>query len=172
MCLQVKLDFSDLGRSMNGRPEDPVSLRPFEFAFTKEKIRASCAKLGLAPVSIKVALEHRRVRDDSADGDRANAEAAIRDRHANNLLQLASQGIDTDILTVLPPVAKVTRVMVASPSQAEKNLRAAGTSAGAIFLSVGAKAFNAPLITHLALEKQQEKQREETEKNNRATNDF
>ena len=79
--MQVKLDFSDLGRSMNRRQQDPINLRPFEFAFTKEKIRASCAKLGLSPISIQVALQHRRVRDDSDDGDKAGAEAAIRDRH-------------------------------------------------------------------------------------------
>ena len=67
--------------------------------------------------------------------------------------------MDTDVLTVLPHVAKKTRVMVASPSQEEKNLRAAGTSAGAIFFSVGAKAFNAPLITKLAMEKKEERRR-------------
>ena len=157
---------------MNGRPQDPINLRPFEFAFTKEKIRASCAKLGLSPISIQVALQHRRVRDDSDDGDKAGAEAAIRDRHQKNLQKLAAEGMDTDVLTVLPHVAKKTRVMVASPSQEEKNLRAAGTSAGAIFFSVGAKAFNAPLITKLAMEKKEEKEIEEEEKTRRATNDF
>ena len=62
--------------------------------------------------------------------------------------------------------------MVASPSQAEKNLKAAGTSAGAIFFSVGAVPFNGPIITKLALERLEEKEAMEATKNNRATNDF
>ena len=78
LALQVKLDFSDLGRTINGRPEDPINLRPFEFAFSPRKILASCAKLGLSPVNLKQALEHRRVRDDAADSTTANAESVIR----------------------------------------------------------------------------------------------
>jgi predicted acylesterase/phospholipase RssA len=54
--------------------------------------------------------------------------------------------------------------MVDGPSGAErqlKALKAAGTSAGAIFFAVGAKAFNAPEITALAVEKIKEKKNSE-----------
>ena len=174
----MKLDFSDLGRSIAGRPEDPIQLRPFEFAFTPEKIVASCKKLGLRPVHLKTALVHKRVRDDSVDGSRATLERTIRERHAASLAELAVVGVDTGVLAVVdppPPVAAPPRRLVASPSQAEKDwksLKAAGTCAGAIFHSVGAKAFNAPEITGVAMERVLEKKALEAEKNSKATSDF
>ena len=44
---KVGIDFCDLGRIINGRPEDPVVLRPFMRAFTPSKILASTRRLGL-----------------------------------------------------------------------------------------------------------------------------
>ena len=112
------------------------------------------------------------MRDDSADGDRATAELNIRQRHMKNLEVLQKQGLDATVLAVAPHVPKTTRVMVASPSQEEKRLKAAGTSAGAIFFSVGAKPFNGPLITKIALERKEEKDASEALKNNVAKNAF
>ena len=65
--------------------------------------------------------------------------------------------------------------MVDGPSGAErqlKALKAAGTSAGAIFFAVGAKAFNAPEITALAVEKIKEKKNSEDVKNSDASTKF
>ena len=177
VCLQVKLDFCDLGRSIAGRPEDPISLRPFEFAFTKEKIINSVAKLGLNPVHLKTALLHKRVRDDSGDGSRGQMETSIRARHARLSANLGADGLNTAILHVPAPPPAVAPVLrlVASPSQAEKRykaLKAAGSCPGAIFHSVGAKAFNAPEITHVAMERKLEKDALEEEKNRTASSDF
>ena len=155
LCLQIKLDFCDLGRSIAGRPEDPLQLRPFEFAFSPEKIRNSVAKLGMNPVSLKTALQHKRVRDDSSDGDRAKAEENIRARHAQRLESLKQLGLQTSVLQVAEPVvaALAPKRLVASPSKAEqdyKALEAAGTCPGAIFHSVGALPFNCPERDHLS----------------------
>ena len=175
---QVSLSFSDLGRSIAGRPEDPIELRPFEFAFSPEKIVNSCKKLGLSPVHLKTALKHKRVRDDSTDGCRATFENGVRERHTQTLQLLGGVGLAADALVVQPPPAlqpAPSRTLLASPSQAErrwKALKAAGTSAGAIFHSVGAKAFNGPDITKVALEKLEEKKAIEAEKNQKATSDF
>ena len=49
---KVGIDFCDLGRVINGRPEDPVELRPFMRYFTPAKIRASTRRLGLAPIDL------------------------------------------------------------------------------------------------------------------------
>ena len=71
-----------------------------------------------------------------------------------------------------PPPAQA---LLASPSKAEKewkSLKAAGTVAGAIFHAVGAKAFNAPEITAVALERQKEKQQAESDLNLKARSDF
>ena len=177
----MKLDFSDLGRSIAGRPEDPIELRPFEFAFTPEKIVSSCKKLGLRPVHLKTALEHKRVRDDSTDGSRAALERTIRERHAAALAGLVNVGIQTDVLVVVapapppPPPPQPTPRLVASPSKAEREwkcLKAAGVCAGAIFHSVGAKAFNGPQITGVAMERLLEKKSIEEEKNSKATSGF
>ena len=176
--MQVKLDFCDLGRSIAGRPEDPIELRPFEFAFSKEKILHSCAKLGLSPVHLATALLHKRVRDDSADGSRATFEHTVRERHTATLQSFSQVGLLSGALEVEEPPPVVTTptfAMLASPSKAEakwKSLKAAGTSAGAIFHSVGAKAFNAPEITEVALERALEKRQADEGKNLKATSDF
>ena len=179
----MKLDFSDLGRSIAGRPEDPIELRPFEFAFTPEKIVSSCKKLGLRPVHLRTALEHKRVRDDSTDGSRAVLERTIRERHSESLAGLANVGIQTEVLAVVapapppppPPLPLPLHGLVASPSKAEKewkSLKAAGVCAGAIFHSVGAKAFNGPQITGVAMERMLEKKSIEEEKKSKATSGF
>ena len=174
----MKLDFCDLGRSIVGRPEDPIELRPFEFAFSKERIINSCAKLGLSPVHLKTALAHKRVRDDSTDGSRAQFEVSVRERHTAALASLSQAGISPAALVVEAPPPAVTAptfAMLASPSKAEakwKALKNAGTSAGAIFHSVGAKAFNAPEITGVALERAMEKKQAEDFLNAQATSDF
>ena len=65
--------------------------------------------------------------------------------------------------------------MVDGPSDAErrlKALKAAGSSAGAIFFSVGAAAFNGPEITSVAVEKIQEKKKAEDIKNSDASAKF
>ena len=174
----MKLDFCDLGRSIAGRPQDPIELRPFEFAFSKEKIVNSCKKLGLSPIHLKTALMHKRVRDDSADGSRATFEGSVRERHTTTLASLGKVGLLSSALEVeAPPPAPAppTFAMLASPSKAEarwKSLKAAGTCAGAIFHSVGAKAFNAPEITDIALERAMEKKQVEMTLNAQATSDF
>ena len=163
---------------INGRPEDPVERRPFEHAFTPAKIVRSCAKLGLSPVNLKLALSHKRVRDDSGDGSRGVAELAIRDRHKSTLENLAEAGVAVSVLTVDPtisPAPAPAATLVAGPSKAEaewKALRAAGSIPGAIFHSVGAKAFNGPLITSAALERVKEKAAVEGAKNEQASGEF
>lgn len=173
---QVKLDFCDLGRVINGRPGDPKNQRPFEFAFTPEKIVASAAKLGLAPFDMARALSHRRVRDDTEDGERATAEQAIRLRHTNTMPLLTAVGIDCTALAAPPPApASAVKSFVAGPSSAEeqfKALKAAGTCPGAIFHSVGAKAFNAPEVTRAALERLAEKRSVDDAKTVKATSEF
>ena len=176
-ALQVKLDFSDLGRSISGRPEDPIEMRPFEFAFSRAKIISSVAKLGLNPVHLKTALLHKRVRDDTGDGARGQLEASIRTRHTQTLQDLGVDGLNIAVLAVAPPTAPVAPSLrlLASPSNAEKRykaLKAAGSCPGAIFHSVGAKAFNAPEITNIALERRLEKEAVETAKNLTASSDF
>ena len=175
LALQVKLDFCDLGRVINGRPEDPIHLRPFENAFTRAKVLASVTKLGLAPVNLKLALSHPRVRDDSLDGSAAMEEHKIHARHAASLITLAAAGIDAAALAVPPPSNAPPRRMVDGPSSAEqqyKSLKNAGTSAGAIFFSVGAKPFNCPLITSVASDRIAEKDAAEAIKNLSASGDF
>ena len=158
--------------------KDPIELRPFEFAFSEEKIRHSCQKLGLSPVHLATALIHKRVRDDSTDGSRATFENTVRERHTATLASLNQVGLLSGALEVEAPPPTVTAptfAMLASPSKAEarwKSLKAAGVSAGAIFHSVGAKAFNAPEITEVAMERREERARLEEKQNLQATSDF
>ena len=138
----------------------------------------SCKKLGLSPIHLKTALLHKRVRDDSADGSRAGFEKSVRERHAATLASLGQEGLLSTALEVeAKPSAPAppTFNMLASPSKAEarwKSLKAAGTCAGAIFHSVGAKAFNAPVITDVALERAMDKKQTEDMLNASAKSDF
>jgi hypothetical protein len=179
ICGQVKLDFCDLGRVINGRPGDPVEKKPFERAFTPDKILKSCEKLGLCPVDMRKALTHKRVRDDSNDGDRGKEELSIRQRHAQGLALLAKDGVATSPLlpaeSATPVAAPARPTLVDSPSQAElefQALKKAGTIPGAIFHSVGAKPFNGPLIIKAALERAKEKAAKEGAKNDHASEEF
>ena len=174
--LKVGIDFCDLGRVINGRPEDPVELRPFARAFTSSKIQKSVQKLGLGPISLRTALAHPRVRDDNADGARTDTITNLQHDTASTLSTITSLGFNAAPLTVtLPPnVVDPVASFIAPPSDFEeqwKRVKAAGGCAGAHWAAVGARAFNAPEVVGPALERVQEKAAEGTEKqNNKAYN--
>ena len=159
--VKVNLDFSDLGRIINGRPEDPINLRPFERAFTKEKIQNSTAKLGVAPVDLRRALSHPRVRDDSEDGVRCDHVTNLVDKNQVTLQAIAEQGFNVSPLTVpLVKDPKQATKLVAPPAEWEerwKAVKAAGGSASAHWVAVGPRAFNAPDVVLPAMERVQEK---------------
>ena len=160
--VKVNLDFCDLGRIINGRPEDPLTARPFERAFTAEKILNSTAKLGLAPVDLRRALNHPRVRDDSEDGSRSDLVVNLATKNKQTLAAVAEHGFNTAALEVplikdplLPKAA-----IVAPPADWEsrwKAVKAAGGSASAHWVAVGPRAFNAPDVVLPAMERVQEK---------------
>ena len=168
----LKLDFCDLGRIMNGKEGDPIELKPFERAFTPERIVASVKKLGLNPIDLRVALAHKRVRDDSATGTRTDKIAEVREQHTQSLNALAQRGFDTSGLQVAaPPAAR----FVAPPSDQEaqwKALKEMGSSVGAMWHAVGAKAFNAPEVTGPALQRLQERDAESKAKTARQLSDY
>lgn len=172
--VNVKLDFCDIGRIMNGKPGDPIERRPFERAFTPEKIVASVAKLGLNPIDLNQALGHKRVRDDSETGTRMAHVAQVRAEHAASLQKLPNFGIQaTSALEVVVPQEK--RPMVAPPSSHEeewRRLKEAGSSIGAVWQAVGAKAFNAPAVTGPALERVQDRLQQAKEKEARQLSDL
>ena len=159
--VKVNLDFCDLGRIINGRPQDPVHLRSFERSFTPEKIKASTEKLGLAPINLKRALSHPRVRDDSSDGSRNSVAVQLIERNKATLLEVAAAGFDSTVLTV--PLVKEKQsnpAFVAPPAAWEdrwKAVKAAGASAGAHWVAVGPRAFNAPDVVLPAMERVQDR---------------
>ncbi len=61
----VKLEGNDLAFIVNGRPDDPIELRPFDFTFTKERIWKSWCNIGWIPM-IRKCFEHPEVRKESS----------------------------------------------------------------------------------------------------------
>ena len=169
----AKLDFCDLGRIMNGRDGDPISARPFERAFTREKILRSVERLGLNPIDLGKALAHKKVRDDSETGTRSDAINSVRQAHDDKINKLADKGFAIEGLLVAAP--KELRRFVAPPSTQEeqwKAMKEGGASIGTMWQAVGAKAFNAPAVTGPAMERAQEKLLETNEKKARQLSDF
>lgn len=82
--------------------------------------------------------------------------------NAKTIMQLARDGYNSQALnTVAKPIVATSSVRVAGPSTAEerwKAIKAAGNCAGAHFVTVGAKAFNAPEVVGPAAERVAEKQ--------------
>ena len=159
--VKVIINFCDLGRVINGRHEDPISKRPFSNSFTTPKILASTARLGLSPISLKKALDHPRVRDDSSEGATIDAVRAVVEEAPKRLEIVSALGFNASALSVPVRVEPPASLNVAPPSDLEaqwKALKAAGSSAGAHWHAVGAKAFNAPEVLGPALERVQEKQ--------------
>lgn len=163
---KVGIDFSDLGYVVNGHHADPLEKRPFMRAFTKEKILASTAKLGLSPIDLRKALSHKRVRDDSKDGCRSQAIDAIKQSHTSTLEQLKSAGFNAGTIQPSEKALQLqcddaeSGVHVAGLSSLEERwaaVKAAGGCAGAHFVSVGAKAFNCQEVLGPALERVEER---------------
>ena len=172
--VKVALDFCDLGRVINGRPEDPVEKRPFCKSFTSAKILASTRRLGLSPIDLRTALAHPRVRDDSADGSRNDAHEQLRETSRETLSQLAAIGVNSQVLEVHAP-AQPPQAFVAPPSEYEarwKAVKAAGGSAGAHWAAVGPKAFNAPDVVLPALERLEEKAADKSQREQLKANNF
>ena len=166
---KVGLDFCDLGRVMNGRPEDPVELRPFMRSFTPEKVRASARRLGLAPIALRTALAHPRVRDDSAEGVRTEVVEQLMASNKASLNSLGEMGFNVAPLTVTLPsdVTKPQSAFIAPPSDLEEQWRlvkAAGGCAGAHWAAVGPRPFNAPQVLGPALERVRERVAEDAAK--------
>ena len=156
---KISIDFCDLGRVINGRPEDPVEARPFLRSFTPEKIVASTRRLGLSPVDLRTALAHPRVRDDSVEGTRTTGHDELRLSSQSTLTELNALGVNSTLLTVHAPSAPPP-CFVAPPSDLEerwKAVKAAGGSAGAHWAAVGPTAFNAPEVVGPALERIEDK---------------
>jgi hypothetical protein len=174
-AIKVRLDFCDLGRIINGQPSDPVELRPFESAFQPEKIQASTKKLGLAPIDLRLAMQHPRVRDDSDDAARGAEVTRLIEQNASTLAMVSQQGIDVVPLQV-PIIVKASPVsLVAGPSTAEERWKAvkeASGCAGAHWVAVGARAFNAPDVTGPAAERVAEKAVEAKDKKEQKDSDF
>ena len=154
-----KLDFCDLGRSIDGLPRDPMDKRPFSSSFTPPKIMASTKRLGLAPIDLKTALAHPKVRDNSLDGARIEKVNQVVQVAASNIETIRSLGFNADAL-VVPVQVQAPEHFVAPPSDVEtqwKAIKAAGACAGAHWAAVGAKAFNAPEVLGPAMERVKER---------------
>ena len=154
---------------MNGRPEDPVELRPFMRSFTPEKVRASACRLGLAPIDLRTALAHPRVRDDSAEGVRTEVVEQLMASNKASLNSLGEMGFNVAPLTVTLPsdVTKPQSAFIAPPSDLEEQWRlvkAAGGCAGAHWAAVGPRPFNAPQVLGPALERVRERVAEDAAK--------
>ena len=163
--VQVKLDFCDLGRIINGKHGDPDKERPFCNAFTPEKILSSVKKLGLNPVNLEQAISHRRVRDDSEGGTRTSAISKVRARQEADVQAVQAFGLNSSVLVVPPPKPK-KKSLVAPPSTAEEKFAALkeSSSVGTMWWAVGAKAFNAPVVTGPAVARLEERKAEEQRK--------
>ena len=161
--IKVKIDFSDLGRVINGKHDDPIDKRPFAKAFTSAKIIKSVERLGLNPIDLGKALSHRRVRDDSADGTRAAEVTAVQQSAAQSQLDVAALGFNAEAFFVeaeAPTTMATSAHNIAGPSDVERQwlaVKAAGGCAGAHWAAVGAKAFNAPEVVGPALERVNER---------------
>jgi len=167
----VKLDFCDLGRIINGRATDPDHERPFSKSFTREKILSSVSKLGLNPIDLKQMISHRRVRDNSAEGSRTTAIQKVREDHTTTLSAASDLGININVLTVVAPK---TKSYVAQPSTHEQQYESlkANSSVGNMWLTVGAKPFNAPEVTAPAVARVLERQGEADAKRLKAADDY
>jgi hypothetical protein len=97
----IKLDNSDLGRIVNGRPEDPIESRPFERCFTKEKIIGAWDKVGAVPLTRK-GLCHPKVRRNQFTGDPIGARINALDvAHKAALLDLTNKGANSAVFAVV-----------------------------------------------------------------------
>ena len=120
--VKVNLDFGDLGQIINGKPGNPIALRPFERAFTKERIMHSTEKLGLAPVNLRTALSHSRVRDDSTDGSRSELVVDLIEKNRGTLQAIAEHGFNAVPLQVdlVKDPRQASPAIVAPPAEWEE----------------------------------------------------
>ena len=171
--VQVKLDFCDLGRIINGKPDDPEEKRPFCNAFTPEKILSSVKKLGLNPINLEQAISHRRVRDDSKGGTRTDAISKVRSRQETDLGAVQALGLNSNVLNVPPPKPK-KKSFIAPPSTEDEKFAALkeNSSVGTMWWAVGSKAFNAPVITAPAVARLAERKAEEERKQAKAADSW
>jgi hypothetical protein len=79
----LNLDFNDLARIVNGKPEDDGCDRPFDWIFTKKKILGSWAKVGLVPFT-RNCLKDKKVRKEL--GQHTEDEALENLQHKYDLL--------------------------------------------------------------------------------------
>ena len=127
-------------------------------AFTSAKIQASTRRLGLAPIDLRTALSHPRVRDDSAEGVRTDDVQRLVQSSKASLISVAALGFNTAPLQVALPadVTKPQSSFIAPPSdlEAQWNLvKQAGGCTGAHWAAVGPRAFNAPEVVGPAIER-------------------
>jgi hypothetical protein len=171
--VQVKLDFCDLGRIINGKPDNPEEKRPFCNAFTPEKILSSVKKLGLNPINLEQAISHRRVRDDSKGGTRTDAISKVRSRQETDLGAVQALGLNSNVLNVPPPKPK-KKSFIAPPSTEDEKFAALkeNSSVGTMWWAVGSKAFNAPVITAPAVARLAERKAEEERKQAKAADSW
>ena len=119
--LLTKVDLSncDIPRCFNGRPEDPLEKRPFEFGFTPEKVMSANYKVGAAPFT-KACLKNPKVRVETSN----DVVTALTTAHTKHLGAIAELGLNSSVLEVtLPPKIVTTSGFVAPPSEEDDIVR-------------------------------------------------
>eukprot|EP00966_Prymnesium_polylepis_P331439 7386996-Prymnesium_polylepis.1 len=154
----VRLNNNDLPRVVNGRPDDPISKRPFARHFTESKIVASVKKLGLYPIDAEQACKHPKVRDDTKRAGKVNPAEALQAELSKNLAELAKLGVNTKALKV--PTKKreapIEEANIAGPAEYERayaKLVADGVTSTNIWITLGAVAFNSAEVIAAELER-------------------
>ena len=64
---KVELTNADLPRIVKGREGDPIEKRPISFAFSREKVHGTNAKIGIVPLT-RACLKHPKVRKEGPGG--------------------------------------------------------------------------------------------------------
>ena len=103
----VSLTNRDLGAIVNGYPDDPVELRPFDYCFTKEKIIKSWIAVGFLPMTGKAALDPK-VRHELGVGGApqeslVRMEELVKD-YAQSGKKLTEMGYNGEILDLQPRI--------------------------------------------------------------------
>ena len=117
---KIELTNADLPRIVNGRPGDPIELRPFSYAFSRKKVHGANAKVGAVPLT-RAALLNPKVRKELLVQDTPQgAVAEINSAHKQNLAQARALALNTDVMEMeLPRRFDV----VAPPTDEEEIIR-------------------------------------------------
>jgi len=104
----------DIAAIVNGKPDDPIEERPFDFCFQNEKIWKSFTKIGWTPFT-RAALKHKKVRhmlgEGGASEDMKGKLERVQERYDDIKEKVKKHGINSFVFNSKIPVHKKHPIM-------------------------------------------------------------